>query len=188
MPGPRRNRFKKAGWILEPFVDHSLAQNFDCENDDLNDFFRNDLTPHENQLLTKTYVLTPKELVLNGGLVPVALISYCNDKIRLEEMGDHIDLPDEKRIYSYLPAVKIARLGVCKDFRRSGIGTHLINMTKSFFLKENRTGCRILTVDAYKDDDVLNFYKKNHFDFVTSKDSRKQTRTMFYDLIRTKLS
>jgi GNAT superfamily N-acetyltransferase len=181
-----RNKFAYKGWFLEPFTNYSLAKAFDCGDDDLNDFFRNELTPHEKQLLTRTYALVPEELAEQGGLQPVALISFCNDKIPLDRIGD-VSLPGIKHPYTYLPSVKIARLGVRKDYRGQGIGTHLLNMTKYFFLTDNRTGCRILTVDAYKSEDVTGFYHKSYFDFITSKDKKSATRTMFYDLIRTEL-
>ena len=34
------------------------------------------------------------------------------------------------------------------------IGTHFVNMAKKFFLEDNRTGCRFMTVDAYNNDRV----------------------------------
>ncbi|MCX5862238.1 MAG: hypothetical protein NTW27_08990 [Deltaproteobacteria bacterium] len=57
------------------------------------------------------------------------------------------------------------------------------------FLTENRTGCRMLTVDAYRDPpEVENFYKtRGQFSRVPdSKNSLKRpTVVMYYDLIRT---
>jgi len=181
MLNEKRNRLHFDGWVLEPFIDYSLSEEFDCGDDDLNEFFRKDLEPHEKELLTKTCMLIPEGAT---GTKPIALISFCNDSIRLKDIEESIELPDAKK-YPYLPAVKIARIGVRAEFCGKGIGSHLLNMTKILFLKENRTGCRILTVDAYNKEIVLKFYKKNHFDFVTSRDSRNKTRTMFYDLMRT---
>ena len=181
MLNKKRNSLSSDGWLLEPFIDHSLSEKFDCGDEDLNEFFRKDLEPYEKELLTKTYMLFPEGAP--GGQL-VALISFCNDSIRLRDIEESLDLPDAKK-HPYLPAVKIARIGVRTDLCGKGIGTHLLNMTKMLFLKENRTGCRILTVDAYNKERVLNFYKKNHFDFVTPKDNAKNTRTMFYDLMRT---
>jgi len=176
-----RNRLYLDGWALQPLIDHSLSEKFDCGEDDLNEFFRKDLVSHEKELLTKTFML-----ILEGaiGTKPVALISFCNDSIRLKDIKESINLPDGKK-YPYLPAVKIARIGVRADLCGKGIGSHLLNMTKMLFLKENRTGCRIVTVDAYNKERVLKFYKKNYFDFVTQKDNKNKTRTMFYDLMRT---
>jgi len=182
-----RNSFELDGWLLKPLTNHFLAKLFDCGDDDLNEFFQVDLIPHEKHLLTKTYGLSIKDKGADPDALPIALISFCNDKIRLDNVRG-VDLTGIRRPYTYLPAVKIVRLGVHKNYRRKGIGTHLLNMTKSFFLSENRTGCRVLTVDAYKTTDVTSFYQKSYFDFITNKDKRKKTRTMFYDLIRTKLS
>jgi GNAT superfamily N-acetyltransferase len=184
MPNGGRNSFEDEGWILEPFVDSSLSDEFDCGDADLNDFFRIDLIHHESQLLAKTYSFTPTEARVTNGFVPVALISSCNDAIRLKNIEEKIDLPEGKR-YPSLPAVKIARLGVDKAYQGQDIGTSLINIVKRLFLSENRTGCRVLTVDAYNDGRVTRFYEKSYFSFVTEKDLKKQTRAMFYDLKRT---
>jgi GNAT superfamily N-acetyltransferase len=181
---PERNSFELDGWVLHPFTDYILAQQFDCGDDDLNDFFRK-VEPHEKLLLNKTYVLSRTEEEVES-LPPIALISYCNDHIPLKDIKDSVELPEEKR-YPYLPAVKIARLGVHKKYCHQGIGSHILNMTKSFFLTQNRTGCRIITVDAYNKEPVVNFYQKNHFAFIRPKETKRELRTMYYDLIRTQL-
>ena len=57
-------------------------------------------------------------------------------------------------------------------------------MAKKFFLEDNRTGCRFMTVDAYNNDRVIKFYKKNGFQFLSNKDTNKKTRIMYFDLKR----
>ncbi|SLM30375.1 hypothetical protein MTBBW1_2200029 [Desulfamplus magnetovallimortis] len=52
------------------------------------------------------------------------------------------------------------------------------------FLLDNRTGCRLITVDAYNDSKVLKFYQKNDFSLFSEKDKNKKTRAMFFDLKR----
>ncbi|MBF0527238.1 MAG: GNAT family N-acetyltransferase [Deltaproteobacteria bacterium] len=153
----------------------------------MNDFFISDCLKHENLLLAKTYVLTLKGFSIEDTRYPFALISFCNDAIRKEKVQDIVKkIPEQKR-YKDLPAVKIARLGVQKEHQGTGIGATLINMVKEFFLRDNRTGCRILTVDAYNTPDVLAFYQRMQFDFLSDKDKRKETRSMFYDLMDTAL-
>ena len=44
-----------------------------------------------------------------------------------------------------------------------------------------KTGCRFLTVDAYRTAEP--FYQKNGFLYLSSEDTGKATRLMFYDLI-----
>ena len=61
----------------------------------------------------------------------------------------------------------------------------LLNMTKHFFLKDNRTGCRLLTLDAYNKEAVISFYGDSDFKFIHEKDKNRSTRIMFYDLTKT---
>jgi hypothetical protein len=51
---------------------------------------------------------------------------------------------------------------------------------KDLFVTNNRTGCRFITVDAYKDS--LKFYEKNGFKYLTTTDINADTRLMFFDL------
>jgi len=52
------------------------------------------------------------------------------------------------------------------------------------FLRDNRTGCRFMTVDAYNNPQVINFYQKNGFAFLSEADQKKETRSMYFDLKR----
>ncbi len=204
-----RNNLTCDGWILEPFHADALNYVFDCGNRDLNDFFANDVLKYENELIAKTYILTPEGASLAKGNPPIAFISFCNDSLIREIFVGKFKgsksqwnkllriLPRSKRFNS-LPATKIARLGVQKQQANKGVGSHLLNMTKSLFLQENRTGCRFLTVDAYTTPEAIQLYRKNHFQFTTpseqskcerlfyneSQQSDTQTVSMYYDLLR----
>jgi GNAT superfamily N-acetyltransferase len=182
----KRNRLYYSGFVLEPLTTESLPVEFDCSDTDLNEFFQRDVLLHEAQLYTKTYSLQYYDIESHEKLYPVAaMISYCNDAVRLKDFKDHADeLPEEKR-YPSIPAVKIARLGVQRDFQGSGLGSLLLNLTKALFVTNNRTGCRLITVDAYNDQRLLDFYRGANFDFIHDKDSKRKTRIMFYDLTRT---
>ncbi|MBM4327361.1 MAG: GNAT family N-acetyltransferase [Deltaproteobacteria bacterium] len=156
-----RNEVRYEGFVLRPCG--AVPGSFDCGKSDLNEFFIQDQLQYEEQLLAKTYALLPE-----GGdeEFPKALISFCNDAIRAESFEDKKDfekikkqLPHGKR-YNSLPAVKIARLGVHRHYQRKDVGTHLLNMTKLLFLTENRTGCRYITVDAYRTKRAVEFYRK----------------------------
>jgi hypothetical protein len=89
-------------------------------------------------------------------------------------------------MYSTYPAVKIGRLGVNIKYQRNHIGTHLLNITKEFFLSHNRTGCRFLTVDAYSDSITTSFYMNNGFQFLWDEDAGEPTRIMYFNLKRYK--
>lgn len=159
--------------------DFGLLADFDCGDADLNEYFRHDVRAHKEQLLTETYII--HEAI---GEIPVASFSLCNDSVFTKQTKWCIALPPPKDGYGSLPAVKIARFGVQQEFQGNDIGTHAINMIKKVFTTNNRTGCRLLTVDAYNRDGIPGFYEKNDFQFLTSGDERKKTRTMFFDLRR----
>lgn len=56
----------------------------------------------------------------------------------------------------------------------------LMDYIKGFFIKKNKTGCRFITVDAYKA--AIEFYQKNGFDFLTTEDKNDNRRQMYFDL------
>lgn len=114
----------------------------------------------------------------------MALISLCNDAVRKEKIISWLDFSGTKKEYPFYPAVKVARLGVRKDLKGNDLGTHLMNMIKELFLTNNRTGCRLITVDSYNRPDVIKFYIKNDFQFFSEKDRNREQRAMFYDLKR----
>lgn len=50
------------------------------------------------------------------------------------------------------------------------------------FIHGNKTGCRFIVVDAYNKPEVIGFYSKNAFDFLTLENENDKTRLMFFDL------
>jgi len=147
---------------------------FDCGDRDLTDFFHKDAIPHKKELIGVTYFFYD-----DSCKSAVAFFTVSNDAVRTDSFKD--ELPEGKR-YNYYPAVKIGRFGVSKEYQRQNVGGQMMDFIKKFFTMENKTGCRFLTVDAYNKPDVLGFYSKNEFVFLTEKDAHKQTRTMRYDL------
>lgn len=201
-----RNSIIIDNWKLEPFAGDKVY-NFNCDNDDLNSFFQEDVQNHDQNLMVKTFILSPVGLRLSKQNPPSAFISFCNDAIRKEAFNNKSQwkkitkkVPHQKR-YDVLPAVKIARLGVDIKYRHKGMGTKLLNMTRELFLTENRTGCRFLTVDAYITENAIDFYIRNGFDFFTHNEKTRceeilkkapksngepQTVAMWFDLFRAK--
>ena len=176
-----RNEFVEGEWTLQKVTNDDFLRNFDCGNEDLNEYFQRDAIEYRKALISQTYHLKAEEELD----FPVALVDFCNDSIRLEKFKiTKPEVAEEKQ--HPLPAVKITRLGVSRVFQANGIGTKVINMVKRFFLTQNRTGCRFITVDAYNGDNnsAVAFYLKNDFSFFTDKDERRQTRAMYFDLKR----
>ena len=78
------------------------------------------------------------------------------------------------------PAAKICRLAINQELKGQHIGQFLINFIKSFFLADNKTGCRFLTVDAYAA--AIPFYLKQKFVPLTVEDEGAETRLIYFDL------
>ncbi|MGR3176808.1 MAG: GNAT family N-acetyltransferase [Candidatus Anammoxibacter sp.] len=138
---------------------------FDCKDDDLNDFLLNDSLNYTAQLLAVTYVI-------ESDIETNKTISH-----RLASQ-----IPKEKLRPSY-PAVKIGRFAVHFKYKRKGNGSKIITFIKSSFTYNNKTGCRFITVDAYNSEEVITFYMKNGFKFLTPTDKDNKTRLMYFDLM-----
>lgn len=155
-------------------------ENFDCDDDDLNDFFLNNSKKFSDQLLAVTYIIQS-----DGNTI--AFFSIFNDKISIKEIKSLDDwkdfqsshFPKEKSLTSF-PAVKIGRLGVNKTYQKKGVGKITVDYLINSFITSNKTGCRFITVDAYQQS--LTFYEKTGFDYLTKKDQNKDTRLMYLDL------
>ena len=55
-----------------------------------------------------------------------------------------------------------------------------MNFIKTYFINNNKSGCRFLTVDAYTD--AIPFYTKNGFIPLNEDDVRDKTRLLYFDL------
>ncbi|WP_109438365.1 GNAT family N-acetyltransferase [Aquimarina sp. AU119] len=154
---------------------------FDCDDADLNGFLFEDAKNYAKNLIAVTYLI-------HDGKNTLAYFNYLNDKISHTDIGNidkfiqriGIHLPKEKSGHKSYPAVKIGRLAVTKDIQISGLGTKIIQFTKNYFSTNNKTGCKFITVDAYKNS--LGFYQKMGFKYLSSRDKKSDTRLMYYNL------
>ena len=173
--------------MLEKFnfkrlVPESQLLSFDCNDSDIFGFFYDDALNSTKELMTVTYTFESDDKT-------IAFFSVLNDKIvNADKYGKRLSnvitriIPNRKRRPTY-PAVKVARLGVNNNFQRQGIGSEILDFIKSFFTIKNKTGCRFITIDAYNKPDVISFYKKNGFTFLTDTDTSEETRLMYFDLM-----
>ena len=131
---------------------------------------------HRRELLTQTYCFYPAGKTQRDY---AALIDFCNDAVRLEKVTTKTreEIPESKRHYRYYPAVKITRLGVSNRAKGKNVGSFLLETVKHFFLRDNRTGCRFVTVDAYNNARVLNFYvAHNYFELMKVSEAQMKDR------------
>ncbi len=167
---------------------HKLQQNekvnhFDCGDDDLNDFILNESVAYRKALLAVSYTVVSK----TDSDTVVGYFSLANDRVSLSDFENKTEFNrfrkkrfvNEKRLKSY-PAVKICRLGVDMSMKGQSLGSFLIDFIKSYFVVDNKTGCRFLTVDAYAD--AVPFYLKNGFVPLNNEDEHSVTRLLYFDL------
>jgi hypothetical protein len=178
------------------------AQPFDCGNEDLNDFFANDLLNYSDQLLGKSYCFT---LDADSSIITCAF-TISNDSIKTLNLPNSRkkkviqEIPRQKQMRSY-PAVLIGRLGLHKDYRNiegeaQRTGDQLMDFIKSWFVDgNNKTGCRFIVVDAYNEERVIRYYANNGFTMLFSTEAQEKeyyqleendhlsTRLMYFDLI-----
>lgn len=169
-----------SGKVLRKLKEKETIKSFNCGDADLNDFLFNEAPLYSNVLLAVTYIYEDKNNVL-------AYFSLANDRISLTDFEKTAEFNrfrkrrfvNDKRLKSY-PVVKICRLGDSEDCKGFGIGTGLLNFIKNLFLIMNKTGCRFLTVDAYRE--AIPFYIRNGFIPLEEEDKDEHTRLLFYDL------
>lgn len=170
---------------------------FDCGDEDLNNFFREDAFNYDAQLLGRSYCFLSAS---NNDIAAVFTLS--NSAIRVTELPNNAKrrlvklIPWVKQGRNY-PAVLIGRLGVSLKYRNQKLGSQILDFIKAWFLSNhNKTGCRFIVVDAYNRDDVLHFYtnEKNKFTLLFKDEMQEKsygnipeveplkTRQLYFDL------
>lgn len=172
-----KNKFR-----IEKLDKINKIKHFDCGDADLNDFILNEASLFQNARLTVSYILRLNDDSKNI----VAFFSLSNDKISITDFENKTKynkfsrrFDNRKRLKSY-PAIKIARLGVSLDMKGKQIGSSVIDLIKTYFTNNSKSGCRFLTVDAYSD--AMPFYNKNGFVPLNEDDAHDKTRLLYFDL------
>ena len=166
--------------IVRRLAEDEAINSFCCGDSDLDDFIINEAMLYCKSLLSVNYIMEEYDN-------PVAFFSLLNDKISIHEFDNKTNFNrfrshkfvNKKRIQSY-PAVKIGRFAIENKFQGGGIGSMLLDFIKGYFIINNKTGCRFITVDAYKS--AVHFYEKNGFVALHNNDDDSFTRLMYFDL------
>jgi len=161
-----------------------LLGDFDCGDDDLNSFIVDDALSQQKFLANVTY------LFLSNG----KLIAYCalsTDSINFtEKFEEKRRLSEEGIGYSTLPAVKIARLAVCREYQKKyGVGTSIIKWVFGGTLElSDSVGCRYVTADVKRES--TGFYEKLDFKHLLSEkeEEKRSYLPVYFDLIVLKKS
>ena len=178
----KTNETLEKKFFIEQLDDSDRVESFDCGDADLNNFILNEASLYNKERLAVNYVLKANE---NEKEI-AAFFSLSNDKIAITDFENKNKynrfsrrFNNRKRLKSY-PAVKIGRLGVSNLMKGKRVGSFIINFIKSYFIINNKAGCRFLTVDSYSD--AIPFYKKNGFVPLNEEDAHDKTRMLYFDL------
>lgn len=149
---------------------------FECDDTDLYNFLMNDSKQALEDLNAVTYIFESNYRIL-------AYCSLLNDRISREETSNGKWKKIIRKFsvqYGSYPAVKLGRLAVHQDIQGMGLGRKIIDFLRLYFIDKNKTGCRFITVDAYRDS--LSFYDKCGFIYFSDRDAKADTRQMYFDL------
>lgn len=158
---------------------HDISQ-FDCGDDDLNEFLRDNALNFTEKRIANTYVLE------DDGKI-AAYFCLLNDKVSQQEASNNKwkklkkGFPEGKQFSSY-PAIKIGRFAVSSSYRGLNLGTILMDKIKQLLNGSSYySAFRYLTVDAYLS--AIGFYEKNKFKVLSSQTVDVHTRLMFFDMM-----
>ena len=166
-------------WETRRLQADSVIKPFESEDEELNDFLLNDAGNYLVQRLAVTYVIENEtDTIAYFCLSNDTVQRFMADKAGWKNIRKRI--PNAKLRSSY-PAVKIGRLAVSKKYAGSGFGKLMIQIVREMFVSgTQQTGCRFVTVDAYRN--ATDFYLRNEFAFLTGDDENDKTRLMYFDL------
>ena len=161
--------------------DDTICQ-FDCGDEDLNDFIITDAPLYFKVRLATSYVLEDTE---NGNVI--GYFSLAHDRISLTDFPSNSaynrfrkQFFAQGKMFKSYPALKICRLATDKKYRGEGIGAMIVNMIIASYRRDNKAGCRFITVDVYAD--ALPFYYKQGFSPLSKEDENADTRLLYFDL------
>jgi len=101
---------------LSPIYDLSK---FDCGDNDLNEFLREDAFKHQDNSIAFTWLVFHKEEL-------VSFFSLSCDSVKLSKEFEKKDIDGIGLSYPDYPAIKIARMGTSVNFKNLGIGSRNI--------------------------------------------------------------
>ena len=159
-----------------------IVSSFDCGDEDLNDFILNESQLYRKARLAVSYVI---ERIDNKQVI--GFFSLANDRVSISDFESKTEFNkfrkkrfvNDKRIKSY-PAVKICRLAIDQYAKGMSLGTFILDFIKTYFVVDNKTGCRFITVDAYLN--AVPFYLKNNFLPLSQDSESEHTKLLFFDL------
>ena len=156
----------KDNYYFETLTEEHDLSDFDCGDDDLNDFLKNDALAQQNEKLnvTKLVICDGKILGYTSLLTDVLILKNINDEQLKLKIKGKLGVTSKNR---NIPAVKIGRLAIDKKYSGEGLGSHILrNIVHSLkAIGKNNVGFRFIIVEGYAK--AFNFYVvKNGFEYL----------------------
>ena len=181
----QRNSLEEVSYTIAPVEDFSIFTGFLCsppnaKDSDLEDFLATDAHRHLKDRIAVTYAL----ISTGAPCIPLGFATLANDALVIDRENP---LPEVAGYpYTSFPAVKIGRFGIALPLQRHGLGGLFLAMLKKLMGEGNRTGCRFITVDAWRNRragvDVTPFYKKHGFAILPCRNKASNDAPMYFDL------
>lgn len=144
-----------------PLSNQNLPIEFDCGDNDLEEFLFKDAFHYEKNLVARTFIVDYKgEKIAYFSLAADAIPLKTKEKMRLFKAKHE----DPIKQHKHFPALKIARLAVCKSYKRKGVGKIVVESVVGLALQvSQRVGLRFVSVDSYPER-AKDFYPKLGFE------------------------
>lgn len=138
--------------VFSLLAQDSDVSSFRCsEYYDLEDFIKSNAKRYQEDRIAITYLVHYENHLI--GFFSLAM--GCITAASVKDMKRNVHY-DEKKY----PALLLARIATHDDYRRMGIGSHMLKYVfASAFRLCPFVGCRFIKVNAIKSDGTLNFYK-----------------------------
>ena len=156
--------------IIKANKDMLLSIDFDCGDDDLNEFLLVDSFDNIDNSLCTIFLCVFDENVIGFFSLSADSIKI-NNKLTIE--------------YPSYPAIKIGRLAVSKEFQNLHVGSVLIEWIIGFCRNlRKEIGIRVVSVDAYNNINTIRFYQNNLFLglFAVMKKKNRRNIPMYRDI------
>lgn len=184
----------KENYYFETLTEEHDLSDFDCGDEELNNFLKDDALAQQNEKLNVTKLIMCDEKIIGytSLLTDTLILKNINDEpLRLKIKGK-LNIDSNSKGIS---AVKIGRLAIDKKYSSKGLGTHILrNIIKSLkIIAESNVGFRFIIVEGYAK--AFKFYvvkngfeylkkdykKVKNIDFISQRDPTK-TFYLYFDL------
>jgi GNAT superfamily N-acetyltransferase len=131
-------------------------KDFDCGNEELNEFLQNTAGQHQRKFISKSYVLIEDD-------APTKIMGFYTLALRRMVAKEKLPSQMARRLPREVPGFTLARLAITEDLKKQGHGEYLLAHAIDRAARvAAEVGGYAIFVDA-KSEDGAGFYKKYGF-------------------------